>query len=64
MRNPQELRDLARECRRRTNSSLKPTVNRQLRLWAAELADYADEIERRRKLLRRGRAARKLRKSP
>lgn len=63
MRNPQELRDLARECRMRTNPSLKPTVNRQLWLWAAELADYADEIERRRKLLRRGRVTRKMGKA-
>ena len=26
--------------------SLQPSVNEQLWLWAAELADYADEIER------------------
>jgi hypothetical protein len=47
MDDPQELRDLARKCRMLTNISLKPSVNKQLWLWAAELADYADEIERR-----------------
>jgi len=30
----------------KTDTSLKPSVNKQLWLWAAELADYADEIER------------------
>jgi hypothetical protein len=46
MHDPQELRDLARKCRSTTNILLKPSVNKQLWLWAAELADYADEIER------------------
>ncbi len=47
MHDPQDLRELARKCRVMTGSELKPHVNRQLWLWAAELADYADEIERR-----------------
>lgn len=46
MRDPQDLRDLARKCRTTTKPSLQPSVNEQLWLWAAELADYADEIER------------------
>jgi hypothetical protein len=47
MLDPQELRSLARKCRMMTGPSLQPSVNKQLWLWAAELADYADEIERR-----------------
>jgi hypothetical protein len=43
----QDLRDMARRCRFMTSTSLQPSVNKQLWLWAAELADYADEIERR-----------------
>ena len=46
MHDPQELRDLARKCRAMMNISLRPSVSRQLWLWTAELADYADEIER------------------
>jgi hypothetical protein len=29
-----------------TDTSLSPTVNKQLWLWAAELAEMADEVER------------------
>jgi hypothetical protein len=47
VQDPTELRDLARKCRMMTNTALKPSVNKQLWLWAAELADYADEVERR-----------------
>jgi hypothetical protein len=46
MHDPQDLRGLARKCRKMTKPSLQPIVNEQLRLWAAELVDYADEIER------------------
>jgi hypothetical protein len=46
VQSPQELRDMARRCRFMTSASLQPSVNKQLWLWAAELADYADEIER------------------
>ncbi len=46
MRDPSELRSLARKCRWMTQDSLKPSVNKQLWLWAVELADYADQIER------------------
>jgi len=48
MNDPQKLRDLVRKCRMMTNAALKPSVNKQLWLWAAELADYADKIERHR----------------
>ena len=47
MRDPLELRSLARKCRMLTDASLTPSVNKQLRLWAAELAEMADEVERR-----------------
>ena len=47
MHDPQDLRGLARKCRMMAKPSLQPGVNEQLWLWAAELADYADEIERR-----------------
>jgi hypothetical protein len=46
MREPQELRNLARCCRERAKTSIEPAVIAQLRLWAVELADTADEIER------------------
>jgi hypothetical protein len=46
MHDPQDLRGLARKCRMMTKLSLQPSVNEQLWLWAAELADYADETER------------------
>lgn len=46
MHDPKELRDLARKCRQRANSTFNPTVTEQLRCWAAELADAADAIER------------------
>jgi hypothetical protein len=29
-----------------TDTSLSPSVNKQLWLWAAELAEMADEVER------------------
>jgi hypothetical protein len=47
MRDPHEVRDLARECRERAKTSIEPDVIDQLRLWAVELADEADDIERR-----------------
>ncbi len=45
MKDPLELRSLARRCRMLTQTWLKPSVNKQLWLWAAELTDHADEIE-------------------
>jgi hypothetical protein len=46
MRDPLELRSLARKSRMMTDASLSPCVNKQLWLWAAELAEMADEVER------------------
>ena len=45
-RDPQEFRVLARRCRERAKSSIDPAAIEQLRRWAVELADTADEIER------------------
>ena len=46
MRDPQEFRNLSKECRERQKSAMEPDVIDQLRLWAVELADRADEVER------------------
>ena len=46
MHDPNELRDLARKCRERAKSTLDPAITEQLRCWAIELADAADDIER------------------
>jgi hypothetical protein len=46
MRDPHEVRGLARECRERAKTAIEPDVIDQLRLWAVELADQADDIER------------------
>ncbi len=45
-RDPHELRVLARRCRERAKSSINLAATEQLRRWAVELADAADEIER------------------
>jgi uncharacterized protein YcbK (DUF882 family) len=44
---PQKLRALARRCREKAKTAVVPTDTVQFRLWATELADKADEIERR-----------------
>jgi hypothetical protein len=46
MRDSHDVRDLARECRERAMTAIEPDVIDQLRLWAVELADEADDIER------------------
>jgi hypothetical protein len=46
MREPLKLRSLARKCRMMTDTSVSSSVNKQLWLWAAELAEMADEAER------------------
>ncbi len=46
MLDPHEVRDLAQECRERAKTAIEPDVIDQLRLWAVELADQADDIER------------------
>jgi hypothetical protein len=45
MHDPAKLRELARRCRERAQSSVNPAAAHQLRHWAVELADTADEIE-------------------
>ena len=44
---PRELRALARACRGLARTAMEPADIAQFRLWATELADAADEIERR-----------------
>ena len=46
MRDPQECRRLSRQCRERAKTAIERDIIDQLRLWAVELADQADEIER------------------
>ncbi len=46
MQNPHALRHLARRCRNFVTVSTALPVVKQLRLWAVELADRADEVER------------------
>ena len=47
MQDPQTLRDLAERCRKRAKVSVDREVIEQLYLWASELDDAADKIERR-----------------
>jgi hypothetical protein len=44
---PRKLRALARGCRELAKTAIVPANIEQLKLWATELADAADEIERR-----------------
>jgi hypothetical protein len=46
MQDPHTLRDLAKRCRSLAMTSMERGVIEQLRLWAIELADAADEVER------------------
>jgi len=41
------FRELARRCCTLAMASIVPEVKEQLRLWAAEFADQADDAERR-----------------
>lgn len=58
MQDAQALRDLAERCRKRAKISVEREAIEQLQLWASELADAADEIERsaarQRKVIRLG----------
>jgi hypothetical protein len=45
MHDPTKLRELARRCRERAQSSANPAAAEQLRRWAVELADAADPAE-------------------
>ena len=42
---PQQLRALARKCRKRAKSSIDPDNITLFKIWATDLADEADEIE-------------------
>ena len=41
------LRELARRCCTLAKAAIAPEMKEQLRLWAVEFADQADEVERR-----------------
>ena len=55
MRDPDYWREQARRCRVRLKTAVEPEVIDQLRVWAVELADQADEAERARCRARRNR---------
>ena len=46
MKTPEKYRDDARHCRELLDRPLEPELRTQLRLWAAELDDMAEAIER------------------
>ena len=46
MYNAQSLRDLSRRCRNLAKTAISPAVIDQLRRWAVELAERADEVDR------------------
>lgn len=46
MRDPQECRNLSRKYRERAKTPIERDIIDQLRLWAVELVNHADEIER------------------
>jgi hypothetical protein len=45
MRNPRALREQARRCRALAKTAAEPEVIEQLRVWAVELVEDADELE-------------------
>jgi hypothetical protein len=46
MKTPEEYRDDAEHCRALLQRPVQPDLRIQLRLWAAELDDMADAVER------------------
>jgi hypothetical protein len=46
MQDANHLRDLARHCRALSKAAMEPEVIEQLRVWAVDFADEADEEER------------------
>jgi hypothetical protein len=46
MKTPEKYREDAMRCRERLDGPVKPDLRVQLRLWAAELDDMADAVER------------------
>jgi hypothetical protein len=47
MRDPEFLRKQAQRCRALLKIAVEPEAIEQFRVWAVELADEADEVERR-----------------
>ena len=45
MHDPHSLRKQARKCRALSKAAIEPEVIEQLRVWAAELADEAEQME-------------------
>jgi hypothetical protein len=46
MQDANHLRDLARHCRALSKTVIEPEVVEQLRVWAVDFADEADQVER------------------
>lgn len=47
MHDPNSLRDQARRCRALSKTAVEPEVIEQLKVWSVELAEEADQAERR-----------------
>ena len=47
MHDPNSLRDQARRCRALSKTAAEPEVIEQLKVWSVELAEEADQAERR-----------------
>ena len=45
MHDPRSLREQARRCRALAKTAAEPEVIEQLRVWAVELAEEADQVE-------------------
>lgn len=46
MHNPNSLREQARRCRALSKTAVEPEVIEQLRVWAVDFAEEADQAER------------------
>jgi hypothetical protein len=46
MHDPNSLREQARRCRALSKTAVEPEVIEQLRVWAVDLAEEADQAER------------------
>ena len=45
MKHPKSLREQARKCRALSKTAVEPEVIEQLRVWAVELTDEAEQME-------------------
>ena len=45
MKHPKSLREQARKCRALSKTAIEPEVIEQLRVWAVELTDEAEQME-------------------